>query len=128
MRRNNWREIFSKFFSDQADVQVSFRRLEPLRLPAMHSRPVNKTDLFTIGTETSRILTAIGVLKKQLAAGRSEPAAWTLVEDSSVKSGEFARRALASAPSWDYSSAAACGATSWCALPSRISSSVKAAG
>ncbi|MGH9629809.1 MAG: Swt1 family HEPN domain-containing protein, partial [Bryobacteraceae bacterium] len=64
-RRDNWREVFSAVFLDQTDVQVSFRRLEPLRVPAMHSRPLNKTDLLTIGTETTRILTAIGVLRRQ---------------------------------------------------------------
>lgn len=64
IRRDNWREIFSAVFKDEEDVKISFKRLEPLRVIPMHSRPVTKGDLLTIGTEVTRILTAIGVLKK----------------------------------------------------------------
>ncbi len=61
-RRDNWREVFSAVFRDEDDVKISFKRLESLRVITMHSRPVTKGDLLTIGTETTRILTAIGVL------------------------------------------------------------------
>ncbi len=63
-RGDNWQQLFAEVFADKDDVHVSFRRLEPLRLPPMHARPVTKGDLLTIGTETSRILTAIGVLRR----------------------------------------------------------------
>jgi hypothetical protein len=64
IRRDNWKELFSAVFPDEDDLRVSFKRLEPLRVPPMHSRPVTKGDLLTIGTEVTRILTAIGMLKK----------------------------------------------------------------
>ncbi len=61
-RGDNWKEIFSAVFRDKDDVKVSFKWLEPLRVIPMHSRPVTKAHLLTIGAETTRILAAIGVL------------------------------------------------------------------
>ena len=64
-RTDNWAEIFSSAFYDKDDLKISLRRLEQLRLIPMHSRPVTKSDLLTIGTETTRLLTAMGFLESE---------------------------------------------------------------
>lgn len=63
-RRDNWKDIFESIFSEQRDVTVSFKRLEPIRVLVMHSRPLTKMDFLTLGAEATRIFTAIGMLNK----------------------------------------------------------------
>lgn len=61
---DNWKDIFSAIFRDAETVRVSFRRIEPVRVTVMHSRPISKGDLLYLGTEITHVLTAIGVLKR----------------------------------------------------------------
>lgn len=63
-REDNWKQVFSRVFPNKDLIRLSFSRLEQLRLPVMHSRRISKADLMTIGTETTQILIAIGVLKR----------------------------------------------------------------
>ena len=61
---DNWKELFSPVFRDADTIRVSFRRIEPVRVAVMHSRPISKGDLLYLATEITHVLTAIGVLKK----------------------------------------------------------------
>lgn len=64
-RGDNWTKIFGPVFRDKQDIAISFRRLEQLRVITLHSRRVTNGELLTIGTETSRILTAAGVIARR---------------------------------------------------------------
>ncbi len=59
-RRDNWRDVFERIFTRKADIQESFRRLYPIRICTMHSRPITQDDELLLHVETKRILSAIG--------------------------------------------------------------------
>ena len=61
VRRDNWDSVFKAYFKRKTTIEESFRRLYPIRLCAMHSRPVTSTDELYLYVETSRILTSMGV-------------------------------------------------------------------
>lgn len=63
-RKDNWKDLFSAVFRDEEELGVAFRRIEKIRIVAMHNRTVTKSDLLTLGLETTLILSAIGVVKK----------------------------------------------------------------
>lgn len=60
IRSDNWRGLFEAIFQDLMEVQVSFRRVYPIRNSTMHARPISKADLVMLAVEVRRILSAIG--------------------------------------------------------------------
>jgi hypothetical protein len=59
VKKDHFRLMFEPHFQQASSVQESFRRLRPLRLDAMHGRPVSKEDLLMAIAECMRILRAI---------------------------------------------------------------------
>ena len=59
-RRNNWDEAFKPVFRNPADIEVSMRRLNPVRRALAHSRPLNRADVLTLVSEVTRIYRALG--------------------------------------------------------------------
>lgn len=58
---NNWKQAFEPTFGNKDDLQVSLRRLHPVRLAIGHSRPLGRSDVLTLVSEATRILRALGV-------------------------------------------------------------------
>jgi hypothetical protein len=56
VQRSNWREIFQPIFGNHKDTEVSFERLEPLRIETMHNRPLSRADAAVLATEVYRLL------------------------------------------------------------------------
>ena len=61
-RGDNWRDVFQAIFGDKSEIQVSFGRLIPVRNAIAHSRPLGKSDTLFLISESTRILTALGLL------------------------------------------------------------------
>ena len=59
-RKDNWEKIFKSYFKDKIFIQVSFRRLYPIRNCTMHSRPITHDDELILHVETKHLLKAIG--------------------------------------------------------------------
>ena len=59
-RKDNWEKIFKPYFKDKIFIQVSFRRLYPIRNCTMHSRPITHDDELILHVETKHLLKAIG--------------------------------------------------------------------
>jgi hypothetical protein len=66
-RRDNWTECFRGTFLNPEEIRVSLRRLNAVRLPTMHSRPLSKEDLLLLLVEARRVLKAIGALDDDLS-------------------------------------------------------------
>lgn len=62
-RADNWREAFETVFNDKNELQVSFGRLMPVRNAIGHARPLGMSDILFLISESTRILSALGVLK-----------------------------------------------------------------
>ena len=60
-QRNNWNEVFQRFFVSKPDFQVSMQRLCPVRNAIGHNRPLVRADQVTLFGEGFRILNALGV-------------------------------------------------------------------
>lgn len=60
---NNWNDVFKDVFGDKDGMQVSLRRLSPLRNNGAHSRPLGPSEILFMSAETLRLLRAIGVMK-----------------------------------------------------------------
>lgn len=58
-RGDNWREIFKPIFLRKESIQEAFHRLRPVRLDAMHARPVSQDDILLLFAESRRICKAI---------------------------------------------------------------------
>ena len=58
-RRDNWREIFARFFGRPETVRESFQRLYPIRLDTMHARPITQDDKLLLYVETRRLVKAV---------------------------------------------------------------------
>jgi hypothetical protein len=56
VRRSNWRDVFQPIFGNQKDTEVSFERLQPLRIETMHNRPLSRADAAVLATEVHRLL------------------------------------------------------------------------
>jgi len=56
VQRSNWREVFQPIFGNHKDTEVSFERLEPLRIETMHNRPLSRADAAVLATEVYRLL------------------------------------------------------------------------
>lgn len=54
-KKDNWREVFSFYFSRQEDVRESFNRLHPIRLDTMHARPITQDDQLLLYVEVKRL-------------------------------------------------------------------------
>ncbi len=54
-RRDNWREVFVKFFIRPESVRESFQRLYPIRVDTMHARPITQDDELFLYIETLRL-------------------------------------------------------------------------
>lgn len=63
LQKNNWEDIFKRLFGRREDIAESFRRLAPIRLAAMHARPITHDDQALLYIETTRIMRALGVIK-----------------------------------------------------------------
>lgn len=55
-RRDNWRTVFSVYFSRPESVRESFQRLYLPRVTAMHSRPILQEDQLLIHAEILRLM------------------------------------------------------------------------
>lgn len=60
-RRDNWKDLFQRFFVSKEDFQVSMSRLHPVRKALGHSRPLARADQLILFSEATRILNALGV-------------------------------------------------------------------
>lgn len=58
-RKDNWREIFGRFFVRQESVRESFQRLHPIRLDTMHARLITQDDELLLHVETRRLVKVI---------------------------------------------------------------------
>lgn len=61
-QNHNWNEVFEPIFGDKMNMQVSFKRLFPIRIRDAHNRVITKADYILACYESSNILRAIGVL------------------------------------------------------------------
>lgn len=61
IRRDNWNDVFHAFFHRRDEVEVSFRRMHPIRLAIAHTRPIRQADVTLVATEAVRVLRAIGI-------------------------------------------------------------------
>ena len=61
IRRDNWREVFKSIFKSESEIQISLKRLHPIRKSIAHSRPLSKDDILTLASEANQILSALGV-------------------------------------------------------------------
>ena len=59
-RRDNWQEAFELVFRNSADIEMSFRRLNPVRKALAHSRFLSSADLLTLLSEAAHIFRALG--------------------------------------------------------------------
>ncbi len=64
VQKNNWTEVFSRHFANKRDTEVSFERLELIRIETMHVRPLTKMDFATLSVEANRVLRAIGHMEE----------------------------------------------------------------
>ncbi|MEJ7928247.1 Swt1 family HEPN domain-containing protein [Sphingobium sp. AN641] len=61
--KNNWEGLFEPVFGDKEGVQVSLRRLSPLRNNDAHQRPFCRTDILYLVAEATRLMRSIGILQ-----------------------------------------------------------------
>ena len=59
-RKDNWEKVFKQPFRSKLSIQESFRRLYPIRICTMHSRPITHEDELYLVVETKRIRGAMG--------------------------------------------------------------------
>jgi len=59
LRRDNWKEVFARFWQRPEDVRESFQRLHYIRIETMHSRSLIKPDLIQLYSEGRRLLEAL---------------------------------------------------------------------
>ena len=62
VQNNNWNQVFGQVFGRKTLVQESFQRLYPIRLCTMHARGITQEDELYLYAETTRLLTAMGVI------------------------------------------------------------------
>lgn len=60
-RNDNWKDVFAATFGSKDELQVSLRRLHPVRKAIAHGRPLGRYDRLTLVNEVTRILKAIGI-------------------------------------------------------------------
>lgn len=65
LRRDNWKEVFSKLWAREADVRESFQRLQYIRIETMHSRILLKQDLILLFSEGRRLFQALAKLQRR---------------------------------------------------------------
>ena len=61
IRRDNWKEMFKSIFKSENEINISLKRLHPIRKSIAHSRPLSKDDILTLASEANQILSALGV-------------------------------------------------------------------
>ena len=61
--KDNWRDVFRAIFQSHEDIIVSFNRLHPVRKALAHSRPLSKSDVLTLVSETSRVVSRLKIRK-----------------------------------------------------------------
>ena len=59
LKRDNYRQVFSKYFCRTGDIRESLRRLYPIRLDIMHSRPITQEDQILLYVEVQRVFNVI---------------------------------------------------------------------
>ena len=62
-RRDNWK-VFEPFFRRLEDVRESFQRLHPIRMDAMHARPITQDDELLLYVEVRRLARVMTPKKK----------------------------------------------------------------
>jgi hypothetical protein len=55
IRNDNWIDLFEGIFLDKNEVQVSFKRLNAVRRPVVHSREISNEDLLFVNVEVIRL-------------------------------------------------------------------------
>ena len=58
LRKDNWRDIFAKFFVRVENIRESLQRLYPVRHCTMHARPVTQEDELLLHVEIHRVIKA----------------------------------------------------------------------
>ena len=58
-KRDNWREVFSKYFRRPESIRESLQRLYPIRLDTMHARPITQEDELFLVVEVRRVFKVI---------------------------------------------------------------------
>lgn len=58
-KKDNWREVFGGFFDRPENVRESFQRIYPIRVDAMHARPITQDDELLLYVETRRLVKII---------------------------------------------------------------------
>ena len=58
-KRDNWREVFSKYFGRQENIRESLQRLRPIRLDTMHARLITQEDELFLVVEVRRVFKVI---------------------------------------------------------------------
>jgi hypothetical protein len=58
-RRDNWRDTFKITFGDEAQIQASLKRLEPIRNAIAHNRPLTPDQKQVLSTEAKYICNSI---------------------------------------------------------------------
>ncbi len=67
VRKDNWDRIFKLVFCRKESVTESLKRLYPIRLATMHSRPVVQDDILFLYSEVRRLLRAIDEFERMNA-------------------------------------------------------------
>jgi len=63
VRRDNWREVFSKTFYRESIVEGTLEELEPIRNKIAHSRKISSKDVTILKAAYDKISEAIGLKK-----------------------------------------------------------------
>jgi hypothetical protein len=58
-KADNWREVFGRHFDRPESVRESFQRLHPIRLDAMHARPIGQDDELLLYVEVKRLVRVV---------------------------------------------------------------------
>lgn len=59
VRKDNWREVFARFFQRPENVSESLQRIHLIRLDTMHARTISQDDELLLYVETNRLTKAI---------------------------------------------------------------------
>ncbi|MCC5902731.1 MAG: hypothetical protein JJT87_12505 [Halomonas sp.] len=54
-KKDNWQQVFSRYFVRMENVRESFQRLHPIRVDTMHARPITQDDQLLLFVEVKRL-------------------------------------------------------------------------
>ena len=58
-KRDNWEQVFGRFFERRETIRESLQRLQPIRNDTMHARPITQHDELLLHVESKRIMRCI---------------------------------------------------------------------